>query len=100
MVREEEKQSWEDVGKEVGEEDDDTLRFTPIDSRHLTQLDILRQRIVKLLNHSKDEVVPYTNIAIRIVSLPRRMVFCVAEYGHSRAFNHGTGPIEDSFCLG
>ena len=50
-------------------EDDDALQFGRIDQRHLTNLNIVRQRIIKLLQSSENEMVPYNNIAIRIVCL-------------------------------
>ncbi|KAI5123716.1 hypothetical protein M0805_000310 [Coniferiporia weirii] len=49
----------------------DTLQFDPIDTRHLTSLNILRQRLVKLLKHSVNEIQPYNNIAVRIGFRPR-----------------------------
>ena len=44
-------------------------QFDPIDTRHLTSLTILRQRLVKLLRHSPEGIQPYTNISVKIVSL-------------------------------
>ncbi|KAH8120510.1 hypothetical protein DFH11DRAFT_1685786 [Phellopilus nigrolimitatus] len=49
----------------------DPLYFDPIDTRHLSSLNILRQRLVKLLKHSANETQQYTNIAIRIGFRPR-----------------------------
>ncbi|KAL5495552.1 hypothetical protein ACEPAI_1015 [Sanghuangporus weigelae] len=41
-------------------------QFDPIDTRHLTSLTILRQRLIKLLKHSPEGIQPYTNISVKI----------------------------------
>ncbi|EJD04259.1 uncharacterized protein FOMMEDRAFT_106841 [Fomitiporia mediterranea MF3/22] len=45
--------------------------FDPIDTRHLTSLNILRQRLTKLLKHSLNYTQPYANISMKIGFRPR-----------------------------
>ena len=42
--------------------------FGPIDTRHLSNLNILRQRLIKYLRQSEDGIRPYLNIAVKLVS--------------------------------
>ncbi|KLO19987.1 hypothetical protein SCHPADRAFT_816815 [Schizopora paradoxa] len=51
--------------------DNDTQGFTPIDSRHLTSLNLLRSRIVKLLKQSPNCMHVYENIALKIGYKPQ-----------------------------
>lgn len=44
-----------------------TTDFSPIDTRHLSNLNILRQRLTAYLRQSEDGVRPYHNIAVKIV---------------------------------
>ena len=55
------------------------IQFDPIDSRHISSLQVLRSRVVKLLKHSKNNMHAYNNFSASIVSgrflqssLPRR----------------------------
>lgn len=71
-IRDAENRAKEDSGKAEktkGDNDADCLQFDPIDTLHLTSLPILRQRILKLLKHSEDGLVPYVNIALRVVRI-------------------------------
>lgn len=81
-VREEEvaADGHSDVEEGNGEEYDpmtkpSTLHFEPMDRRSLTSLALLRSRIVKLLENSKNHVHPLLNIARYIVSMQHSLVF-------------------------
>lgn len=45
-----------------------TTEFGEIDARHLSNINILRHRLVKYLKQSEDGTRPYYNIAVKLVS--------------------------------
>lgn len=55
------------------------LQFDPIDSRHLTSMKIVRHRVIKLLEGSKNNMHAMLNMLITIVSYRsnRRTKFCL-----------------------
>lgn len=65
-----------DMVPEVEEEEEtnaQALHFTPIDSRHLSSLPLVKARIVKLLKTSQNNIHASNNLLITLVSLiPRR----------------------------
>jgi transcription factor C subunit 3 len=75
-IREEETQAEEatrrgDIAPEVDDEDDANsaaLQFTPIDSRHLSSLPLVKARIVKLLKASQNNIHASNNLLLTLVS--------------------------------
>ena len=57
-----------DDGEEAKDESRQELQFDPIETHHLTSLNILRTRIVKLLRHSDQQTHICMNLAVKIVS--------------------------------
>ena len=64
-IRDEEQKGQELLNEP--QEADNGLTFDPIDVRHLTTLNILRQRLTVLLKNSEDECQTYQNICLKIV---------------------------------
>ena len=56
--------------KDTGEDVEGTAYsgFTPIDSRHLSSLPLVRARVLKLLQASKNHIHPSNNMLVTIVS--------------------------------
>ena len=56
---------------EAGEEPEGAAAypgFTPIDARHLSSLPLIRARVIKLLQASKNHIHPSNNLLVTIVS--------------------------------
>ena len=69
--------------------------FTPIDSRHLTSLSLLRSRIVKLLKQSPNHMHIFEDISLKIVRyfhIEDAVSIYLILYRDTR---HGLGPTDD-----
>ena len=53
--------------EEVEERNDDVLHFSPIDSRHLSSLALVKARVVKLLRASQNRIHAANNLLITLV---------------------------------